>query len=177
MKKSTALLMIILLWGIAAQAQTQILNKQKVPKNYKCNVYGTLMGATRGLGANFDMRLNPSTNMGLGIRLGVGGKTTRTASQKISSVTIPLGLNYLSGRGKRHFIAEGGLLPTYSTTTVDYADESSAGFGILGTYFLMGYRHQPAKSGFMWQIAWNPMILKGNGFSPMRLELGLGATF
>ncbi len=161
-----------------SQAQNKIIEKDKSLIKYKTSAYVTLFGATRGMGANFDMRLKPGTNSGLGFRVGVGGRSDHSGAESVSRVTIPMGINYLTGEGKSHFVAEGGILPTINIQKQS-ADESTStsDFGIRGTYFLMGYRHQPAKSGFMWQIAWNPMILSDKGFSPMRIELGLGATF
>lgn len=84
-------------------------------------------------------------------------------------VTFPLEFNHLLGKKRSSFIIGVGLLPVYTTISgvgelTEYEFIKYEGFGIIGGFLTMGYRFQPKKTGVMFQVNWNPLVLRGNGF-------------
>jgi hypothetical protein len=97
-------------------------------------------------------------------------------------VTFPLEFNHLVGKKRSSFISGVGLLPVYATLSADgqltdYQFVNDDGFGLVGGFLTFGYRFQPKKTGIMFQINWNPMILRGSGFNAGWFGIGLGMGF
>lgn len=142
------------------------------------NIYLELLGSHVLAGVNFDMRLNKGRMDGIGFRVGVGGISAELAD--VGIVTFPIEINHLIGKRRSSFEAGVGILPIYATsigeiTDYDYVTED--GMAFAGGFLTLGYRYQPLGNGFMAQIQWNPLILRGSGFNAGWLGIGLGMGF
>ncbi|MBI1344225.1 MAG: hypothetical protein GC171_14980 [Terrimonas sp.] len=122
---------------------------------------------------NFDTRFGPREE-GLGGRIGVGGFSISSGSDKYGVVFIPIGLNYLLGNdGKNYFELGGGITPVFSSSnTSSSSDNFSSTFGNI----LFGYRMQPEKGGFTFRAFINP-IFGSFGFIPYYGGVSFGYKF
>ena len=159
-----------------------------------------LLGAGGLYSINYDMRTAKGRRDGWGFRIGIekivttytdtangisGGPGVIVPSEKsrISFTAIPLVLNYLFGK-KKGFL-ELGVGATYfnfssNTTSIDiiesYKEETfKDNFGSVIGSFNIGYRHVPYRAGFMYRIAFTPLLLN-NYFVPF-FGFGLGYHF
>ncbi len=177
MKKALLFFVLLLLSFYSHKTSAQeILKPNNELGKFKSTVYASFLGPTIMIGINYDMRLRRGSQGGLGFRVGAGGAGSFfTVGDGIDITTFPVGINYLSGKSKKHFIVETGLLPMYSAVRSSIV--LNKGFQLGGTYLLMGYRYQSLAKGFMWQIAWSPFFVRNMDFYPLYLELGIGYTF
>lgn len=142
------------------------------------NIYAELLGSHVFAGINFDMRLNKGRMDGIGFRAGIGGVSENLAG--VGIVTFPIEVNHLVGKRRSSFEAGVGILPIYASTIgeiTDYDYVAAEGVGFAGGFLTLGYRYQPLGNGFMAQIHWNPLILRGSGFNAGWFGLGLGLGF
>lgn len=107
---------------------------------------------------NYDMRFTKSES-GIGGRIGVGGFSIGTGTERATVVFIPVGINYLLGKdGKNYFEVGGGVTPVIANSNSSTgSDNFSSTFGHLN----LGYRLQPADGGFFFRAAINPVFGKG----------------
>lgn len=137
------------------------------------NVYVELAGQGLLFTANYDTRFTKSRN-GIGGRAGIGFLSIDGATV----TTIPIGLNYLLGKGKNFF--EVGLGATYLSAKTGDDDDDDFFFddedlsGLVGT-MSFGYRLQPVDSGFSFRGGLTPLFNK-NTFLPF-YGLSFGYTF
>jgi hypothetical protein len=106
---------------------------------------------------NYDMRFTKSES-GIGGRVGFGGFSIGTASERTTAIFVPLGLNYLLGKDGRNYFELGA-----GVTIVNATDKSSsdANFGTTFGHINFGYRLQPKDGGFFFRAAINPVFGKG----------------
>ena len=124
-----------------------------------------------GLSANFDSRFGKKEN-GFGYRVGIGfsPKFGKVASDVISlpvDLTIPIGINYLAGKGPHYF--ESGLGLTFI---------SGSDFGSANQLFFIpsiGYRYAKIGKGFQGRFVTTPLI--GNGGITFYLGVSVGFKF
>lgn len=185
------LLFVFSFFAFNAQAQTTTTVVDEYPfDTYHKNVYVEGLGSSILVGASYDMRLNRGQMDGIGFRVGVGGLSASgydyesRSSVDIGIVTFPLEFNNLVGSRRSSFISGVGLLPAYVSLDADNIsvdgelfDFEGDGLTFAGGYLNIGYRFQPLTNGIMFQIAWNPMILRGSGFDPLWFNVGLGFGF
>ena len=118
---------------------------------------------------NYDLRFLGREG-GLGGRIGVG--YNKLVSDGIPVVYLPLGINYLLGKDKRHYFEiGGGVTPVFNSSS----DGSSA---ITETFahLILGYRFQPIKKGFTFRAFICPIY--GNGiFIPYYAGISAGYKF
>lgn len=118
---------------------------------------------------NYDTRFSGRQG-GLGGRIGVG--YSKVVSGGSSVVYLPLGINYLVGKDKRHYLEiGGGVTPVFNSGP----DEDSA---ITETFvhLVLGYRFQPINDGFTFRAFVCPIY--GNGiFVPYYAGLSGGYKF
>jgi len=150
------------------------------------NIYVEFLGSSLIAGINFDMRLNKGRRDGIGFRAGIGGLSVsaKTSGGKNADATVlvfPMEINHLIGKNRSSFITGIGILPMYANISADinisgnkFNDIKGIGFG--GTYLAIGYRFQPRKNGFMFQINWNPVLSAGK-LSPSWFGISLGYGF
>lgn len=164
---------------------TVTFSQKAVPEfdSYHKNIYGEFLGSSLLFGVNYDMRLNKGRMDGIGFRAGIGGFSLSGTDQDVSAragvVTMPLEFNHLIGKRSSSFVSGVGILPAYASARVESPETSLSfnGVDIIGGFFTLGYRYQPKKTGVMFQVNWNPMILQGSGLNAGWIGLGLGVGF
>ena len=118
---------------------------------------------------NYDIRFSGREG-GLGGRIGVGFSNIVDPG---SSVTyLPLGINYLFGKDKRHYFEIGGGVTPVFNASPDGDSVISETFAHL----VLGYRFQPIKKGFTFRAFICPVY--GNGiFVPYYAGISGGYKF
>lgn len=102
---------------------------------------------------NFDTRFSKN-NDGIGGRAGIGGFSIDGSGV----VFVPLGLNYLLGKDNKNFFEVGaGVTPVFGAGDLAGEDFSNT-FG----HILIGYRMQPAATGFTFRAFISPVF--GSGY-------------
>jgi len=135
-------------------------------------------------GINYEMRLNRGRKDGLGFKVGVGGRTFRLRNILRDNnyiVTIPLELNYITGKRKHALVTGLGVLTTFAND--NYNDLvfggkrlKSNGFDSVGAYAVVGYRWQPKNKGLTWGFHANPFYVVDQGVE-MKLGVNVGFSF
>lgn len=122
-----------------------------VQSSFAQSVYAELGGP--GLASlNFDTRFSKN-NDGIGGRIGVGGFSIDGSG----IVFVPVALNYLLGKDNKNFFEVGaGVTPVFGAGDLTGKDFSST-FG----HILIGYRMQPAETGFTFRAFISPVFGKG----------------
>ncbi len=141
------------------------------------NVFVEVGGQGLFFTANYDTRFSNKRN-GIGGRAGIGYLTEEGSP----ITTVPVGLNYLLGKGKNFF--EVGLGVTFINIGRSDNDfffpnnsDGSTGSGstVLGT-MSFSYRLQPVDSGFSLRVGLTPFFNRQN-FIPYYAGFSLGYTF
>ena len=103
---------------------------------------------------NYDVRFSGREG-GLGGRIGLGFSNIIDHG---SSVTyLPLGINYLLGKDKKHYFEIGGGFTPVINSGPDADSAISESFGHL----LLGYRFQPIQKGFTFRVFICPVYGSG----------------
>ncbi len=156
------------------------------------NIFVEGLGAGFMGSVNFDMRLQRGRMDGIGFRVGIGGALAGATfddpstsyeygntffmfqqQERANIVTFPMGVNYLVGKRRSNFLAGLGIIPAY----ISVPTKNIESFALGGGYISLGYRFQPLRHGIMFQINWNPLILRGSGFNPGWFGIGIGYGF
>ena len=124
---------------------------------------------------NYDMRTAKGRRDAWGFRVGIEKISTISTDTstgvvektRITFTAVPIVLNYLIG--KRKGFLELGIGATYFKFTgkatgfasvESYQQETfSESFGSIIGSFNIGYRHVPYKNGFMYRVAFTPLIV------------------
>src|SRR5258708_31627696 len=115
------------------------------------SIYFELVGP--GIAAvNFDMRFAKSES-GIGGRIGLGGFSVGSGTEKATAVFIPVGLNYLLGKDGRHYFELGG-----GATFVSSRDQVGGNFSSTFGHLNFGYGLQPTEGGFLFRAAITPVF-------------------
>lgn len=144
------------------------INAQSAAKT----VYAELGGP--GLAsANFDMRFAKKED-GFGFRVGIGGFSLSSGSDRAGILLIPVGLNYLIGKDQKNYFEVGAGFTYLSASATDSFDSEtfSTSFGNI----TVGYRLAPAKGGFFFKAQITPVFGKGF-FIPYYGGIGFGYKF
>jgi hypothetical protein len=120
---------------------------------------------------NFDTRFS-SRNDGIGGKIGVGGFSI----DETRALYVPVALNYLIGKGNKHFFEIGAGF-TYVDFRDDdiYSDENGLFERNFG-HIHLGYRIQPQDGGFLFRAAIIPVFGNGN-FLPYYAGVSFGYKF
>ncbi|RYE36154.1 MAG: hypothetical protein EOP42_04420 [Sphingobacteriaceae bacterium] len=136
------------------------------------NFFIELGGQGIVLTANYDTRFSNKRN-GIGGRAGIG----YLAVDGDRLTTIPIGINYLLGKGRSFF--EVGIGATYVGASAGNGgvlfDSGDSDSQVLGT-MSFSYRLQPIDSGFSFRAGLTP-VFNSNNFIPYYAGLSLGYTF
>lgn len=116
--------------------------------------YGEIGGSGLLFSANYDSRFKGSN--GLGFRLGIGG----AGGTGGGILTVPVGLNYITGAGPSHF--EFGVSVTFVSEAFDIDNNSGTWF----THPHFGYRYSKPANSFNGRIYVGPFIGEGFVFFP-----------
>lgn len=139
------------------------------------NVFAELGGQGLLFTFNYDTRFSNKRN-GIGGRAGIG----YFAVDGDHITTVPIGLNYLLGKGKNFFeIGLGATLVSLGSSNGDFFFTNDNGNNsestVIGT-MSFSYRLQPIDSGFSLRAGLTP-IFNADGFIPYYAGLSLGYTF
>ena|SRR5215212_6219343 len=143
-------------------------NSNKVARN---SFFAELGGAGIMFSANIDHRFTQS-NLGFGGRIGLGFVTAYEydtvnyssyyySDDPVSTITVPVQLNYIFGKANSPHTFEVGAGVTYvgkELEIMNFYDERQS--KLFGTFSFM-YRRQPKDGGFTWRIGFTPLFAKG----------------
>jgi hypothetical protein len=146
-------LCIVLITG-SVQAQKDKSGSENTGPASKA-VYGELGGSGFLFSANFDSRFKGSK--GLGFRIGIGG----AGGTGGGILTIPFGLNALTGNGPNYF--EGGITATFITGDISLSDNNAGSWFVLPH---IGYRYSKPTKSFNGRIYVGPFITSDFVFFP-----------
>ncbi|MBP6513421.1 MAG: hypothetical protein KA347_12205 [Bacteroidia bacterium] len=118
---------------------------------------------------NYDTRFSGREG-GLGGRIGVG--YSKVVSSGSSLVYLPLGINYLLGKDKKHYFEiGGGVTPVFNSSP-----EGESAINETFAHLVLGYRFQPINKGFTFRAFICPVY--GNGiFVPYYVGISGGYKF
>ncbi|MBL7787007.1 MAG: hypothetical protein JNM36_13950 [Chitinophagales bacterium] len=122
---------------------------------------------------NYDFRFKKA-NDGLGMRLGIGGFML----DGDGVLTVPVQLNYLSGKHNNYFEIGAGISYCSSSGTL-FMTDSGSNNSVIGS-LTFGYRYQPKKGGVNFRAGLSPIFGNnddGGFFIPYLPYLSLGYTF
>ncbi|MES3016546.1 MAG: hypothetical protein V4721_02155 [Bacteroidota bacterium] len=145
------------------------------------SVYAEFLGNGGFLTANYDVRLNPGRNNGLGVRAGIGfggfhflnsdPYWVNSIKSGTKYTSIPLQLNYIWGKRRSGLEAGLGITPEF-TLNKKGTDPAVQVTGLLN----LGYRLQPLDNGLSFRIVASPGIYQGRVF-PIGAGISLGYSF
>lgn len=119
-------------------------------------VYFELGGA--GLASiNYDMRFTKKEN-GIGGRVGIGGFSLGSKSNRFTAIFIPIGVNYIVGKDERNYFEFGGGITPVIVKNNN--PNSSSNFESTFGHLDIGYRMQPKNGGFFFKAAITPVFNK-----------------
>lgn len=151
MKQIFVLLLLSLSLGFYANAQ---YSTNDLPTPPAKSVFGEI-GGPGILSLNYDQRFKGQK--GLGFRVGMGGIGFLTAG----IFTIPVGINYLSGRDGHYLELGAGATAITITDGEEFFDNSNSTiFGHLN----FGYRYQPETKGLTARVFVTPLITAAGVF-------------
>jgi hypothetical protein len=168
-----------------------------IKQTYTKVAFVELLGAAGLYSINYDMRTAKGRRDGWGFRVGyerivasITDSSTLSASSvatietnEIKFTAIPIVLNYLFGKkkdflelgvGATYFKFNGKTTGVASVETYQIEVFKEKFSYIFGT-FNVGYRHVPYKAGFMYRVAFTPLLISDT-FIPF-FGLGLGYHF
>lgn len=155
MKKITLLLLVLFSVSIYSHAQTE--------SNYRQTIFGTFLGNARLGSINYDRRLTPGTNFGLGFSVGLSGSYSHYGYKDITT-GVPVVLNYLLGKGAHALELGIAATPEFrlkksDTKTVGTPVGVKEKSVFFHSHFNIGYRLQPLKNkGLMINALWTPAL-------------------
>lgn len=171
-------------------AQTETIGTRPTTfDGFHKNIFVEGLGANLLVGLNYDMRLQRGRMDGIGFRVGVGGAALSGTDiygepASLGGIVMPIECNYLIGKNRSSLLTGIGILPSYGfmhgnamlDSTYERVSINEQGFGIGGAYLSLGYRLQPLRNGFMFQINWNPIFSSGE-FFPKWFGISIGYGF
>jgi hypothetical protein len=123
---------------------------------------------------NYDARFKKQEN-GFGYRVGIGvlPATVQFFTETSTILTIPVGINHLTGKKSHHF--ETGLGATFITGSVGFWGEEKE--NVTGVVFLpsIGYRYSRTGGGFQGRVVISPLV--GGGGASFYYGLSGGFAF
>jgi hypothetical protein len=142
------------------------------------SVYLEAFGAGAAYSANYDVRFAEKQN-GFGLRAGIGYHAVSGSS----FLSLPVLVNYISGRGRHFFeVGLGGSFISfkdkyydpnfYPTDDIFLFDHGSRFWGMMN----VGYRRQPLERGVIFRVGISPVFGHGS-FIPYWPYVSLGYKF
>ena len=136
-------------------------------------VFAEIFGRSLDFSLNYDRRFLNQVD-GWGFCVGVGVLGSDEIDDNSNYFSIPASINYLAGRNGKYLEVGAGL--TYFNAAIDNTGGAiSSGSSVIGT-FIIGYRNQPIRGGFMFRAGFSPVILK-NSFIPYYPYVSFGYNF
>jgi len=158
------LIVSLVIIGISANSQ-----EKAVKQRYKSLFIEAGGSGVSVLTANFDIRFYKGRSDGLGMRIGIGGESSKTepilgeGEIKNKFFTVPLEVNYILG--KNRFSFEIGYSLTYISQTKtssirilepNYTSTDESG-NFMVSYIPVGFRLKPKGNGFMLKFNVGPL--------------------
>jgi hypothetical protein len=109
--------------------------------------------------ANYDFRFAKKQD-GFGARAGIG--FFPDVGIATTAVIVPLGVNYLLGKGSSYFEAGLGVTVIASSAGEDFFGNNGTGETFIVFVPSIGYRYQPIRNGFTARIFASPLIGDGD---------------
>ncbi|MGH2564405.1 MAG: hypothetical protein ACRDE8_01355 [Ginsengibacter sp.] len=143
--------LFLILFGVISITSLKAQSDQSQSTVTSKSVYLELFGSGLIGSVNFDSRFNGTTGLGYRVGLGFVPLTRATA------LTIPLGLNFITGRGASHFEAE----VTATILTTHYGNFNGKPASSVIIYPHVGYRYSKPTKSFIGRIVVGPGIYSG----------------
>jgi hypothetical protein len=126
------------------------------------SVYAEILGGGIGFSGNFDSRFRGAN--GFGFRAGIGVLPATGAT----ILTVPLGLNYITGSHSSHFEAE------FTATVFTVTNAKFNGKTISPVFFYphIGYRYSKPTRSFLGRIYVGPLFFAGHVLPFAGISLG-----
>jgi hypothetical protein len=159
MKTLYSLIVLVLLSTIVnAQPDTKTTGNK--------TLYGEIGGPSGLISANFDTRFTRKPT-GLGLRVGLGFAPAFDGPV----MSVPMGLNFLAGKNKHFFEAEGGI--SFYYLFVNGADDpyNTDPSSEWAQYLYVGYRYK-SQDGFTARIGFCPVFAEGGSVPWVGLSIG-----
>jgi hypothetical protein len=152
-------------------------------------IYGELLGASQGIGFNYDARFKKDASDGFGWRTGLGfgyayssifaaynidGEKIDTYNQMFR-LAVPVEVNYLLGKGNSKFEAGAGAVLCADLFTSASGAKPTSSFG-AAPYLSLGYRLVTSK-GFLFRVGVLPSYNFSGGKFNFYPYLGFGWAF
>ena len=164
-------------------------NINSLAQNRSKSLYGELLGASQGIGINYDARFRKGAADGFGWRAGAAfGYAYSTLSlfydfkgdviesyNQMFRFAAPLEVNYLAGKGKSKFESGVGAVLCMDRYTSESGAEPVLSFGVI-PYFSLGYR-LVTKNGFLFRIGALPSYHFSSSKVSIYPYLGFGKAF
>jgi hypothetical protein len=162
MKTTYSLIFFVLL-------STLVNAQQDIKTTTNKTVYGEIGGPGILFSANFDTRFTRKPT-GLGLRIGLGYAPAWSSS----AVTVPMGINFLAGKNKHYFEAEGGasFIHMFENQKDDLYSTDPQSEWIK--YIYVGYRYK-SHDGFTARIGFCPLF--GEGEVQPWMSISVGCSF
>ena len=150
------------------QTMNVISRGQSDPSLHKKAIFLELLGSGRLYSLNYDVRLKSNSNQGFGLRIGIGrGGYASIETFGDRYITLPLNFNYIAG--KKRSGLEAGISLTPEFTYQDFDDKLNF-FSLLN----LGYRYQPVNKGFLFRLAYTPVLIGEESDAPIGISVGYG---
>ncbi len=151
-------------------AFVSLIVSQSVNAQAAKSVYFELGGP--GLASfNFDTRFTPREN-GIGGRVGFGGFSI----DNTTALFFPLQVNYLIGKGTKHYFEVGGGATIVNINNDDADPNDDGTFNGSFGHLHFGYRLQPQDGGFLFRAGITPVFGSGD-FIPYFAGVSFGYKF
>jgi hypothetical protein len=107
----------------------------------------------------------------LSIRAGIGmfGLRENTTGDSIGVLAVPVTAQYFLGKGAHHLELGLGIFTGGMWSDLNSYEKTET-FGLIGGTATVGYRYQRPGGGFLFRIAFTP-LLGGNRFAPLGMPL------
>jgi len=159
-------ILIVLFLLVTLRAAAQEVNERLPNKGLFIEFGGSGIAM---LTANFDFRFGKGRNDGLGMRVGIGGESSKTeplfgSGEIITKLfTVPLEVNYIFGKKRFSFETGYSLTYVYESTNSSfrfldpyYTNDMETGKSLV-SYLPVGFRLKPKRDGFMLKFNVGPL--------------------
>jgi hypothetical protein len=152
----------LLLWGLMICASSYAQNKHA--NTSRNNAYLELLGNGGVYSINYERIVVENVALRLGFGAFKSGTLFGEGTQSI--VTVPVMVNFLSGKKKGKFEAGAGFLFGRQKFRSSFGSGNNTASPILDLTGVIGYRHQPSTKGFMYRVGLTPFYALKGGDDP-----------
>lgn len=155
-----------------------LLSGSTFAQNRDKSVYVELMGPSDMLGVSYDARIKPDSKLGYRVGVAYASPYLLNIDDAQRFISVPLGLNYLAGKGNHRLEVGAGASPGIYHHSVNYKSKNDFGCIAFGT---IGYRYT-ASNGIQIRCGVSPYVTFGNKYAdkkvrPLYPYLSIGYAF